>query len=111
MALPITDFPVIELRECGYYTTEFIVKDKEVYEDKKCKEIRIELHCHTIEQISECIRDTIKMFNHNIEDIQLGQITVKASPELIGRLSKINLANPNDTILRMFASVGIKIVK
>lgn len=111
MALPIEDFPVIELRECGYYTTEFIVRDKEVYEDKKCKEIRIELHCHTVEQIVECMRDTIKMFNPYIDDIQLNRITVKASPELISRLSKVDLSNPNDTVIHMFSSVGAKIVK
>lgn len=111
MPTPEPNFPVIELRDCDYYTTKFVVRDKEVYETKKCKEMLIELHCHTIEQVAECIRDTIKMFNPNIEYIQLNQITVKASPQLISELSKIYLSNPNDTVSHMFASIGIKIVK
>ena len=105
------NFPIVELKECDYYTTKFIVRDKEVYNTEKCKEMLIELHCHTIEQIAECIRDTIKMFNPNIEDIQLNQVKVEASPELISKLSKIYLSNPNDTVLHMFESIGIKIVK
>ena len=100
---------VVELKECSYYTTIFRVSNKKAFSSGISSDILVTLHQHTVEQIADKIRETIQLVNPKISDQTLNEVTVKASPEVISKLSVKHITSPERTALLMFDNIGIHI--